>query len=78
MPYITRAMRQAVKQTGEPRSPGELAYLIYKLCKEYVAWRPTFGQMNDVVGVLENVKHEVQRRLLDPHEDKKRADNGDV
>lgn len=78
MPYIIPHSRKLLDdRIRKPASPGELAYLVYKLCKEY-AWGSSFADMNAVVGVLENCKHEFQRRVLDPYEDKKRENNGDV
>lgn len=38
----------------------------------------SYGDLNQVVGVLECVKLEFVRRKLYPHEDRKAKENGDV
>ena len=92
MPYVKKHERkQFVKGLKEIRntitddeiSPGQLNYLIYNLCLFYLEDKglnngATYTTLNDVIGVLENVKFEFQRRKLAPFEDKKIKDNGDV
>lgn len=79
MPYIPDIRRQHIDAgLRTPVVAGELAYVIYKACLDYCDLRATFDHYNGVVGVLENVKHEFQRRVLDPYEDEKRKQNGDV
>lgn len=42
-------------------------------------WDPmSFRQLNEAVGALESTKLEFYRRMVAPHEDKKRKENGDV
>ena len=38
----------------------------------------SYTVLNEIVGVLEQVKDEFQRRVVHPYEDKKRMENGDV
>lgn len=92
MPYIKKHERkQFTKGLKEIRdaisdyeiSPGQLNYLIYNLCLFYLDDKgmnngATYTILNDIVGVLDNVKFEFQRRKLSPYEDKKIKDNGDV
>lgn len=61
------------------KTPGELNYLMTRICQDYLKEvGKSYTSMNAVIGVLECVKHEFQRRLLDPYEDGKIKENGDV
>jgi len=77
MPYIEKIFRESARKT--PIGAGELDYNITMTILEYLqneGWN--FSNMNLIVGVLENVKDEFQRRVMYPHEDKKCQLNGDV
>ena len=80
MPYLKAEVRRELDSGRKPSSCGELNYAVTKMCVEYMAENPwtAYGTMNNVVGVLENVKLEMYRRLLAPFEDSKLAENGDV
>lgn len=78
MPYISQEKRLLVEKFG-PAEAGELNYLITKLIVDYWATNgPSYQCINNIVGALEGAKAEFQRRIVEPYEDKKRADNGDV
>lgn len=82
MPYIVPEIRERLDDltldelAKSSLTPGELAYCLYRLVlnhgKEGYAGKAT------VVGVLATVLHEYCRRVIDPYEDRKRAENGDV
>jgi hypothetical protein len=77
MPYIQKEFRPSA--ATEPVGPGELDYKLTLVILDYLARTGhNFTTMNSIIGVLENVKHEFQCRVLDPYEDKKCKDNGDV
>lgn len=74
MPYIPLERRALGLH-----KPGDLAYRLYKECLEYIDVAGLqFATLAEVIGVLESVKHELQRRVVDPYETKKLAENGDV
>lgn len=78
MPYITTDQREALKQRP-PMNAGELNYVTCVNIDQYIqAKGVSYETLNAVVGVLENVKHEIQRRILDGYEDFKRTENGEV
>ena len=83
MPYIPTSLRKEVNREG-PWSPGELNYWITNELLEYLARRASldngqgYAHYSEVVGVLECVKQEFIRRILNPYEDKKIKENGDV
>lgn len=79
MPYIRQGDRRFVEEFG-PRGPGELNYLITKLCVQYIeeGGGLTYARGNEVIGVLECAKQEFYRRALAPYEDAKATANGDV
>jgi len=78
MPYIDASAREAYKQ-GKTRTPGELSYAISQEIRAYLDGKViSYSLFNEVVGVLECLKHELIRRKLDPYEDQKHAKNGDI
>ena len=78
MPYIPRHRRKAV-EGGDAITVGELNYRITKVCLDYLdIFAESYHSYNEVVGVLECVKHELMRRKLDEYEDLKCEENGDV
>ena len=78
MPYIEPGDRESVLADGA-LTPGELNYVITKMCDEYIDRHGmSYTRINDVIGVLECAKLEIYRRLAAPYEDKKIRENGDV
>jgi len=57
---------------------GNINYIFTKLLLQVYAAPLNYGNINDAVGILENVKLEFYRRYAGPYEDKKAAINGDV
>jgi hypothetical protein len=81
MPYITQGDRQRLTENGgwpEPRTPGELNYVITQLLLEFDTGVINYNAYALIVGVLETCKLELYRRLIAPYEDYKIQVNGDV
>lgn len=90
MPYVTPDRRELLAQFDEKNhrfvvstlnitSPGDLAFVFYRLCQLYVIRNGRkFETLNGIVGVLETTKSEFIRRILAPYEDRKMRENGDV
>jgi hypothetical protein len=80
MPYIPRAVRaELVHGAVSPASPGELNFVISNAVKRYLDdLGISYRHLNDVLGVLTCVQHEVYRRLAAPYEDRACEENGDV
>lgn len=80
MPYVDQEARVRLSKTFDPLTPGELNYLITMGLQAYITRRGgvNYALLNEVVGVLECVKAEFNRRVVAPYEDKKIAQNGDV
>ena len=58
---------------------GQLNYVITSLVqKVYKDYRPSYQDINEVIGVLECAKMEFYRRVAAPYEDLKIEENGDV
>jgi len=77
MPYIQPEFRDGAKIN--PVGAGELNYQITLNVIAYLqkhGWN--YSNMNVIVGTLDNVKHEFQRRVMDPYEDTKIVKHGDV
>ena len=78
MPYIEESSKQYLNTYGMPRTTGELNYKITMLLKEYLhGYGKSYSTINDILGALEGAKLEFVRRIVNPYEDVKRAENGD-
>ena len=90
MPYVAADRRELLAQfdaknhrfvvsTLNITSPGDLAYVFYRLCQLYIIRNGRrFETLNGLVGVLETTKGEVSRRIVWLYEDRKMRENGDV
>ena len=86
MPYVDQEARdfwdpkieKLLNAIGNFTHPGELVYVIYRMCLRAVGPEPTFQRLNEIKGLLESAKDEFTRRKIDPHEDRKIEENGDV
>lgn len=89
MPYIEETRRKNLDkalegilymfETVEGIEPGDLAYALTRIAQGFIKHHgKSYTSMSATVGVIETVKHEIQRRMLDPYEDKKKEIHGDV
>lgn len=79
MPYVHPNRRDDLDSWDRARSSGDLNYQITSLLTRYLKHHGlSYQTCNDIVGALENAKHEFQRRIQDPYEDEKIRENGDV
>jgi len=79
MPYISDIEQTQLLQGDDgPATPGELNFLITKLCLEYLGDNARYSDYNSVVGALECCKLEFYRRAVAPYEDVKIKENGDI
>jgi hypothetical protein len=78
MPYITKEARAEIKKGREPRTVGELNYCITQLLINYCHINTKYSDFNDVVGAVELAKAEFIRRMVNPYEEGKIVENGDV
>lgn len=79
MPYVRKTDRARLDGGGEPKTPGELNYVISKKIDSYLTHKGvSYANLNEVIGVLECAKLELYRRIAAGYEDSKIAENGDV
>lgn len=80
MPYIDKEARLELDTLmRDPKTAGELNYLITDICKYYFkTCGSNYQTINDIVGALESAKLEFYRRVVSPYEDIKIKQNGDV
>jgi hypothetical protein len=86
MPYITPCQKdrldpfldKLLDRIDLGLTPGELTYVLYKICKKWVLMSKHYGRMALVEGILNCVGKELYRRIVAPYEDKKIKENGDV
>lgn len=81
MPYIPQGDRQNLQPLANrlAEDPGELNFQLACIVNAYLAAKPLkYQRLNDVVGVLECLKMEVNRRIVAVYESAKILENGDV
>ena len=78
MPYIDFEDRKDLDEGQAPSTVGELNYVITKHVVRFLDKHPSYGELNNAIGVLECAKLEFYRRLVAPHEDNAKERNGDV
>jgi len=58
---------------------GDLTYILYYIAQEYIEQsRPSYTSISTAISCLTDAAEELRRRHLNPYEDKKREENGDV
>lgn len=80
MPYIkkdNRAKYDLYIRELKPKTPGDLNYIITKICSNQIK-DLSYSEINKIVGVLECAKMEFYRRISVPYEEEKRKENGEV
>lgn len=85
MPYIKTDRRVEIFQDGqidafEIQNAGDLNYAITELVSCYLRKNATINYqvLNDIKGALDGAKDEFTRRIIEPYEDAKIKENGDV
>lgn len=86
MPYIKRSDKNRLEDfdmiagSPNPKNVGELNYLITNTVLLYLHAQPKFNYetLNGIYGAMVLAAAEFKRRLIDPYEDGKIAENGDV
>lgn len=82
MPYIKKEIRPSFENSIinlKPESPGDLNYIISRLCADYLKRKgKNYALLNEVMGVLACVSQEMYRRVVAPYEDVKIKENGDI
>ena len=82
MPYIAKESRcylNLVIKNFTVNTPGILNYIITRICHVYIKnVGLKYSTLNEVIGVLECAKQELIRQVVNPYEDKKKAENGNI
>ena len=91
MPYIKQKDRRKFEpQLGKLRecvknnlwdvtmSKGDLTYLVYALGLEFFKNKKSYTNISTAISCLNDAAEELRRRYLNPYEDKKIEENGDV
>ena len=79
MPYIAKKRREELDLKFDPKTAGELNYVITSQLTNYIFLNgESYQTFNDIIGALEGAKLEIYRRLIVPYEDRKARENGDV
>jgi hypothetical protein len=87
MPYTEKKDREKYepclnllrgKMRSIENSKGDLTYLVYSLGIEYFKGKESYTNISNAVGSLQDAAEEIRRRHLNPYEDEKIKENGDV
>jgi len=77
---IVQAMSRVYGKPGEVpvslKVDGDLNYILFAFCKRHVP--PSYNNYKNFRAELLECAGEIKRRLLDPYEDQKIEENGDV
>jgi len=84
MPYIKGKSKrkeldkivEQILKTGQIN--GNLNYILFKLCKEYMKEGESYSAYKNFIGEIEMAKLEIYRRLCSKYENLKMKINGDV
>lgn len=84
MPYVSKAAKHSV-DGGAPQTVGELTYAITRELGSFLVAAPEltdgrigYEHLAACLGALEGAKLDLIKRIIDPYEQRKRAENGDV
>ena len=86
MPYIPEAdrikyepqMTQLKNLLNEKTPTGDLTYLVYVLGLQFFKGRKSYTNISTAISCLNDAAKELRRRHLNPHEDEKIKENGDI
>ena len=87
MPYINKEKREIYepelsklreKIKSNETLKGNLTYLVYCLGLEFFKDKKSYTNISMAVSCLQDAAEEIRRRHLNPYEDKKIQENGDV
>ena len=79
MPYLTEKRKQYLDEGGPMQTKGDLTYIAFVAALTYLRdMGSNHDNISDTITALERAAHEVERRVLDPYEDKKILENGDI
>ena len=86
MPYVKSERRQIIQSDYDDAiypntilNAGDLNFAISKILVAYLKNNGTqYRTINDILGALEGAKLEFVRRIMNPYEDQKIIENGDI
>ena len=83
MPYIPQSERKQFNKgliLLTPKTKGQLTYCLYNLVLDYMHRHSplSYAEISNTLSALTNAEHELCRRTLDPYEDEKRKEHGDI
>jgi len=78
-PALKDLREKLAEEIGEERATkGDLTYILYALGIEYFTGRKSYTTMSDAISCLIDAAEEIRRTHLNPYEDLRREENGDV
>ena len=94
MPYLIKELRYELDNIGEldvlrrylssldfKHFIGALNYIVFSIVREWFSLQTrelSYFELASIIGTIDCSKEEIRRRILNPYEDKKMKDNGDV
>lgn len=94
MPYLKPKLRNCIDKYGEFENfkhylctlelgdfLGALNYCVFSVVRKYIKENPKamcYSGLSAIIGTLDCAKEEIRRRILNPYEDEKIQENGDV
>lgn len=92
MPYLKKDFRREIDQYGNLQELlkytttlelkdflGAVNYIIFSIVKVWLDYHGiNYGNVSSIIGTVDCAKEELRRRILNPYEDTKISENGDV
>ena len=80
MPYVKSNIAREIDQGAYPTNKGELNYGITRKMIDFLCFKDkvSYHDISDAIAAARDAADEMKRRLLDPYENKKIIENGDV
>ena len=82
MPFIPFEQRDEVRRRFRLglgiNEPGELSFLIAEAIDSFVGSQYNFERLAAALGAADSALSEFRRRVVEPYEDRKHAENGEV
>jgi hypothetical protein len=79
---VCKIIESDVRNNKGKLNPGNLNYVISKILSEIVknngCYVVNYELLNNIIGCLECIKTEFNRKVVGPYEDKKICENGDL
>lgn len=78
-PELHNLMYNKILENSDKLSKGDMTYLFYKIGLARIKFQgESYTRISEVISSMQDAAEEIRRRKLNPYEDRKIVENGDV